>query len=75
MVADLDMLADQRIRADHDAATEPRGGMDDGGRMDAHAEVERMAHIRSASAATWPSTFAVAEYFQMPRLVVSIGHR
>jgi hypothetical protein len=44
-----------------DAATEPRRGMDDGGRMDAHAEVERMAHIRSASAATWPSTFAVAE--------------
>jgi hypothetical protein len=67
-VADLDVLADHRIRSDHDAATEPRA-RDGRWRSDgSHAEVERIAHIRSASAATLPSTFAVAEYFQMPRL-------
>ncbi len=69
-VADLDMLADERIRTDGDVVAKPRRGMDDGGRMDAHADVERMAHIRSASAATSPSTFAVAANFHMPRLVV-----
>jgi hypothetical protein len=48
-IANLDMLAHDRIRADHDATPKSRRGMDDGCRMNAHCGVGRTAQIRSAS--------------------------
>jgi hypothetical protein len=58
-VADLDVLADQRIGPDADVGTELRARMDDGGRVD-HSVL--IAHISSASAASSPSTLARALY-------------
>ena len=68
-LADLHVLADHRIGADLDALGKPGARMNDGGRVDAHRLI---AHMKSASVASSPSTRATAENFQMLRILRTI---
>src|SRR5712691_8108004 len=67
--ADLDVLADDRIRADRYAGGDCRFRMNDGGRMDHSA---RRVHNSLASAASASPTRARAASFQSPRAWRSI---
>ena len=71
-LADLDVLADHRVRADLDVGREAGCAVDDGRRVDQAWSTGRTEQRIVASATTFPSTRATQPNLPMPRNARSI---